>query len=307
MGEKEGEREMSQVVQERVRECLEHAREFLAEAAPMVLSVTEVADRVSGQIGLNMQSTRRYVRQSVDSGELIELRPDHGWNVTWPGAREAKLPCVRLVKEHARDNSGWHYTRHVLTADPEKRIGTSYGPGNTTYLITKEQADAFVKGTTETIAARKKAEKEAYDAAKKAEAEEIGRREPGFRRELQRLRLLLNPEWQSRDNMVSADVHLHEPYSRVLERGLKRGELPIGDHDLVLSLSAWGSGASLMRKILRKGLEWYLTELPQNFCQHCESRIFRTEDGEHSHWWHWKTGREACEDRDNKAKPTADS
>jgi hypothetical protein len=210
---------------------------------------------------------------------------------------------VRLIKEHVTDDANRTVVRHVLSADSKKWVGTTYGPGNTTYLITREKADRFVETVIEEELKKKEAETTRRNAAKEAEAAEIRRREPGLKREIRRMRMLLNPVWTDRDNMVSADVHLHEPYSRVLNKGLERGQLPVEDHDLVISLSAQNDGASLVRQILAKGLEWYLSELPDMRCMHCGDRIFHLDDGDRGGWWHWGNSVSGCKGGETKATP----
>lgn len=293
---------MPKSTQVQVQECLTRARELLGAADPEVLSMTQVAERVADVVGVCLVTARRYLRKSVESGDLVELMPDRGWHVTWPEAVSAGL-SVRLIKDHASDGGNRTVVRNVLSADHEKRTGTTWGPGNTTYLITRNQADHFVKTVVEEELKKKEAESARRNAAKEAEAAAIRRREPGLKREIRRMRMLLTPVWTDRDNMVSADVHLHESYSRVLDKGLERGQLPVEDHDLVISLSAWNDGASLVRQILAKGLEWYLSELPDMRCMHCGDRIFHLDDGDRGGWWHWGNSVSGCKGGETKATP----
>lgn len=137
---------------------------------------------VAEDSGVSAQSARKYLRDAVQAGWLVEVKPRQDWDITHalPGSME--WPTLDLVVY--ADHSGDRYW--VTTSKPYGRT-----PAALTFLMTPERRDelaATYKAEAEAIAAKAEQEEKAKEDADRAEAL---RRDPEMVALLDRLAALL--------------------------------------------------------------------------------------------------------------------
>lgn len=136
---------MGHATDQRREEVRELAEKIINAAAPGLLTMTCVATQIGQDMGLPMQSVRRYLRASVRRGVLVELSPDPAWGVTWPEAALASVK-VRIAVQLYKINPHAEATRLVLVSSSSGLRPRYYGPEKSqTYLTTRRQTRLFIR------------------------------------------------------------------------------------------------------------------------------------------------------------------
>lgn len=286
---------------QKIEQAIEIASEYIADADPGVPRMTDVAEKVAEDLACSVATARKYLRTAVDAGRLIELKPTRGWFVRWPSAEKAgftsayNIPRMTMTTQWGTgENKDRILGRRIeITIDREKNPPSSYGPGNTTYLLTNERADALVETWAGEAEAKKEAEEAARNAAKEAERKEIDRRSPGLRALVRRMGYLLRTSLDFRTDGGSSIARL---------MGDSEGK-PVEEQSLNLNLMAWGSQAETLRTILELGVKAYLGTQPVIQCQHCGQRIASAVQNSQTVWWHIETAIRRCKGAQTLAEP----
>lgn len=136
---------MGAIDSETRKEALRLGSEFITDAHPEILSVTQVATHVAEVMGMTLPAARRQLRASIPTGQLIELIPSSNWAVTWVQAQRSGVGMVWLVREKYQVDDKHESTRLVLAADRYSARPSYYGPGAATFLTTPRLAAAFLR------------------------------------------------------------------------------------------------------------------------------------------------------------------
>jgi hypothetical protein len=272
------------------------ALEAIRDAAPGLLTMTEVAEKVASHADVTTGTARNWLRKAIEAGDLLELTPwSRRFVIELPGADTAGVGPFYVGEER----TGTSYDmRRVITTDDTKRRPSSYGPGRTTYMADPQQIREYVQRLADEKKAEEEANREAEKAAEKAERNEIIRRFPGLGRVLRRLSFLGE---DARENGVR--VALLEADTRLSHRDAREGK-DITEHTVHLDIRVWGdANVAVVRSILKAGISAHLADQPMTMCKHCGGRILRTR-GDQRWWWHVETTNASCgKDTDTKAEP----
>jgi hypothetical protein len=287
---------MKETVKRRVMAAVEQAKEILGEKEPAIVRVTDVADRVAGRLGISQVTAKKYLRIGCDEGELVELEPNSRFYVDLPEATEAGIRDLRIVQQHAYKDGRYAASYLILSTDEEKNPPSSYGPGNTTYLVTTGYVTRLVAQIAAERKAKEEQEKAEREERKKAERAEIRRRNPDLLTTARRLSLILGAA-DGYDGRVRA--WLHEP---ALSGYKGRPKEPIEEWDLHFDVGSSGGVVPVLMEILDHGLGMYLVGQPKVHCVHCGERIMRFER-QGGWWWHLNSTNAKCKDADTKAMP----
>lgn len=299
--EREEGSDVSEVTERKRKSVVRVASDLVDAAAPAILSVAYVAQRVGNRLNMTQPTAVRYLREAAKNGELHELKPDRNFFVHLPGADDAGFYFTRLVRSETVEDGQRTCGRQVLAQDSQAEQPTisSYGPGRTTYLTTPAQAGAYIAREV----ARRKDELEQAEAQRKAqkraERAEFDRRRPGLRYDVRRLNLILHTG--ADDNKRGrAELRLHDPlhYKRKEE-----GEAPLEEFDLHLDVEARNGTVDLLSDILRRGLTSWLADQPVITCRHDGGRILHFHRGQRSFWWHVDSTNGECPSGDTRAEP----
>jgi hypothetical protein len=275
------------------------ALEAIRDAAPGLLTMTEVAEKVASHADVTTGTARNWLRKAIEAGDLLELTPwSRRFVIELPGADTAGVGPFYVGEER----TGTSYDmRRVITTDDTKRRPSSYGPGRTTYMADPQQIREYVQQLADEKTAKQEAEREASRAEKKAQAKEISCRFPGLQRSLRTLRLLGTEMREPKGRFAAVSARAH------LENAERRGEVKaIEDRDTSVTIHAWGDeNAAVLRAILEAGISAYVASQPMTHCAHCAERILLArQDEDAGFWWHVATAITSCgKDRDTKAEP----
>lgn len=287
----------------KVDEAVTIALETVRDAAPGLLTLTEVAEKVASHAGVSASTARNRLRTAIEEGSLLELKPwSRKFFIDLPGGKEAGVGPFYIAMEWTstgpvRDRG----SRKVITTDDEAMRPSSYGPGNTTYVTDPELAREYVQQLADEKKAKEEAEREAERQAEKAERREINRRFPGLNRLLRRVMLVGQ---DAREN--GARVALLEADTRLSYRDAREGK-GITERTLHLDIKVWGdANVAIMQSILAAGISSHLADQPLILCRHCEQRILRT-TGDRQWWWHVDTTNASCAEGGTKAEPVKEN
>lgn len=283
----------------KVDEATEHALEVIRDAAPALLTVTEVSEKVASRVDVSVGTARSRVRAAIEAGGLLELKPwSRKFFIDLPGAEAAGLGPFYIAQEWV---DGVH--RKVITTDDNKPRSSGWGPGNTTYMADPEQIREYVQKLTDEKKAKEDAEREAEKEAQEAERKEIARRFPGLRRTLRKVQFLGR---NIRETGRLAE--LMEGSVRLSSRDAREGQ-DITERRVHLELLAWGDeNVALFQSLLEAGLAAHIAAQPLVECKHCARRILLADYGRTQFWWHADTTNSSCgKDRDTKAEPVKEN
>jgi hypothetical protein len=280
----------------RIESAVTVALEAIHDAAPGLLTLTEVAEKVASHADVTVSTARNYLRAAVEAGDLLELTPwSRKFIIELPGADVAGLGPFYVAQEWA--GSGRDH-RRVITSDDEKARPSSYGPGRTTYVADPEQIREYVQKLADEKKAKEEAEREAHKAEEKAQNREIVRRFPGLNRTLRKVMFLgrNTRDAVSRMELIEGDARLSD--HRV-------GDKDISEWRVQLDVRAWGdANVAVLKSILEAGVVAHIQAQPLIVCKHCDRRILHTVYGRDEFWWHVDTSNASCgKDRDTKAEP----
>lgn len=272
------------------------ALEAIHDAAPGLLTMTEVAEKVAENAGVTVSTARNWLRVACEAGDLIELKPSHWWGVDLPGEKTAGVGPFRITTE--RTGLRVIDRRPVITDDPVATRPSPYGPGRTTYLVDPQQVREYVQQLADHKKAKEEAERAARKGDEKAERQEIARRFPGLRRLLRRLEFVgrdtREDNNRTRATMLEADLRLSAH---------RNEDVDITERRVHLDIRGWGdANVALMRSILEAGISAHIADQPLILCKHCGQRILRT-TGDRQWWWHVETTNASCAEGDTKAEP----
>ncbi|QDN94962.1 hypothetical protein FNV58_01120 (plasmid) [Streptomyces sp. RLB1-9] len=287
----------------KVDEATTIALEAIRDAAPGLLTMTEVSKKVASHADVSIGTARNRLRAAVAAGGLLELTPEtRKFFVDLPGEKTAGVGPFYIAQEWT--GTGREH-RKVITTDDSKMRPSSYGPGNTTYLADPEQIREYVQQLADEQKAKREAEIEAAKAEKKAEKKEFGRRFPGLLRTLRRFRLLGTEIREHRGRFASVKTSTH------LEDEDRRGKeaLAIEERDASLTIYAWGDeNVALLNSLLTAGIAAHIESQPLTLCAHCGGRILQVPQGEDGgFWWHIDSTSASCAQGDTKAEPAQEN
>lgn len=277
------------------------ALEAIHDAAPGLLTMTQVAEKVASYTDVAVSTGRNRLRAAVEAGKLLELTPwSRTFSIELPGAKAAGVGPFYIAVEWT--GTGRSH-RHVVTTDDNKPRPSSYGPGRTTYLVDPDQVREYVQQLVDWKKAKQEADREARNAEKKLQRTEITRRFPGLQRHLRIFRLLSKSHTPGRENrgfaMVDTKAYLD---TRDAQRG---EEAATEERDTNVTINVYGDeNVAILRAILEAGLSAYIAEQPLMVCKHCDRRILHTKDDHDDFWWHVETGKGMCDkDSTTSAEP----
>lgn len=282
----------------KVDEATTIAREAIHDAAPGLLTMTEVAEKVRVTAGVSIGTARNRLRAAVEAGGLLELAPwSRRFVVELPGAKDAGVGPFYIAREAT--GSPMYDIRYVITTDDSKMRPSSYGPGRTTYLVDPEQAREYVQQLADQKKAKEDAKAVQRKAEQKAEASEINRRFPSLRRLLRTVRYLSERNAQTRRGS-SHNVWLDD---------VERTNAPLEERELSVTLHTWGDeSVTVLQSILEAGLAVYIEKQPVTLCAHDGRRILSTPTADGLYWWHADTAASSCgKDTDTKAEPAEEN
>jgi hypothetical protein len=282
----------------KVDEATTIALEAIRDAAPALLTVTEVSKKVASAADVSVGTARSRVRAAFEAGGLLELKPwSRKFFIELPGAEAAGLGPFYIAREWT--GTGREH-RHVITTDDSAMRPSSYGPGNTTYVADPEQIREYVQRLTDEKKAKEDAEAEAWRNDRKAQVKEIARRFPGLRKALRMLELLgtfANPT-DAHGSMLTARVYLDTSRHQAQDA-------PVSERNSNMVIQVEGDeNVGILQTILSAGLSSLLAEQPVTHCKHCSGRILYAQARFGTGWWHVDTTNGSCgEDTDTKAEP----
>lgn len=280
---------------DKIEQAVTLALEVIRDAAPGVLTMTEVAEKVGVHTDVTTSTARNRLRAACKAGKLFELTP---WSARFkvelpiPGAQQVgPFYIARQMFGRYRNETRW-----VITTDSTKQSPSSYGPGRTTYLVDPEQVREYVQGLIKEKAAEEEAGREALKAERGLQRREIARRFPGLQRNL-RIFAKLGVVRRADDLVaVRSSAALDSPLGR---------EVPTEERSAEVTINVWGDeNVALLRAVLTAGIAAYIAEQPLMVCKNCDGRILRTLDDRDDFWWHTKTANVVCsKDTGTKAEP----
>lgn len=275
-------------------QAVDVARKMVADAAPGLPAMAQVAAKVAETAGVTTVTARKWLRAAVDAGYLHEITPDYGWGVKLPGGLDAGFPVLHVIQKKAVTNgksSAWARRWEISTTSDRP---SCYGPGTTSFVSTPERTAEILQAFADGAKTKEDAEKAARDVAKAEERAEIKRRMPGLSRLLRRLNLLLPG---------TRRVHVHLGYERDESK-------PLDERQITLGLTAYDDeSAAVLAQILEAGINALLLDptKPRVVCAHCEDRILHTRRGGREWWWHVESTNYECRGGETTATPAADS
>jgi hypothetical protein len=280
----------------KVDEATTHALELIRDAAPGLLTMTEVAEEVARRVDVSVGTARSRVRAAVEAGGLLELKPwSRKFFIELPGEKAAGVGPFYIAQEWigaSREN------RKVITTDDSKMRPSSYGPGSTTYVADPEQVREYVHRLADEKKAEAEKERQDRKDREKAERKEISRRFPGLSRTLRKVTFLGRNvhEFRGRTEIMEGD-------SRLSSHGLE--DKDITEHHVHLDVRAWGDeNVAILKSILEAGIAAHIQAQPLVHCKHDGRRILRTTYGSDEFWWHIDTTNASCgKDTDTNAEP----
>lgn len=275
------------------------ALEAIHDAAPGVLTMTQVAEKVAENGGVTTSTARNWLRAAVAAGDLLELTPrSRKFFIDLPGADDAGLGPFFIARRW--NGSSWGFE---ITTDDNRERPSGYGPGKTTYLADPKQIREYVQK----LADEKKAKEDAEDRARKddeeAQRKEIARRFPGMSRVLRKVRFLGQ---NTRAGIGRAE--LMETEIRLSRIHGKEGQ-DITERRVHLDVMAWGdTNAALLQQILEAGIRAYIASQSPSECKYCARQILYTGFDRNNFWWHVDTSNATCgKDTDTKAGPAEEA
>lgn len=281
----------------KIDQAVTTAMETIRDAAPGILTLTQVAEKVATYADVTTGTARNWLRKAINDGRLLELKPwSRKFFIDLPGEKEAGVGPFYVAMEYTSDRLD-RENRTFITTDDSTMRPSSYGPGNTTYVTDPELAREYVQQLADEKQSKEEAEREAVKQAEQAERKEIARRFPGLRRLLRRLGFIGQ---DTREN--GARVALLDADTRLSHRDAREGK-DITEHTLHLDIRVWGdANVAVMQSILEAGISAHLADQPLTLCKHCGERILRT-TGDQQWFWHVETTNASCAKGDTKAEP----
>lgn len=276
------------------------ALEAIHDAAPAILTMTEVAEKVAGNGGVTTSTARNWLRAAVEAGDLLELTPrSRKFFIDLPGAEAAGLGPFYVVQKWTGQSRDFH--REISTDDGAQRP-SSYGPGRTTYVVDPKQMREYVQSLADEKKAKEEADREAAKAEQEAAKREFRRRFPGLLHNLRRFRLLGTEirEPRGRFAMVRSNTYLEDTDRRGKEA------MTVEERDASVTVHAYGNeNVALLHSILDAGIAVHVESQPVTYCAHCAGRILQVpQGGDGGFWWHLATTNASCgKDTDTKAEP----